>query len=155
VVDECIVLADRLVWLAEHIHGEEGRGAARRGILRGLARYGAQTVPEMARTRSVTRQNVQPVVDALVAEGLVSRLPNPAHRRSPLYEVTPVGRALATRMDRNDGRILAAVGRGLRAADVVTTVRTLRVVRERFEVRWRVALGGGVSDRHGPAKITG
>lgn len=99
VVDECIVLADRLVWLAEHIHGDEGRGAVRRGILRGLARYGAQTVPEMARTRSVTRQNVQPVVDALVAEGLVVRVPNPAHRRSPRYEVTAEGRAIAARMD--------------------------------------------------------
>lgn len=143
VVDECIVLADRLVWLAEHIHGDEGRGAVRRGILRGLARYGAQTVPEMARTRSVTRQNVQPVVDALVAEGLVVRVPNPAHRRSPRYEVTAEGRAIAARMDRTDAKLVAAVGRGLRATEIATTVRMLRTVRERFEVRWKVALGGG------------
>ena len=142
VVDECIVLADRLVWLAEHIHGEEGRGAVRRGILRGLARYGAQSVPDMARTRSVTRQNVQPVVDALLAEGLVVRAPNPAHRRSPLYDVTEAGRAIVARMDRNDASILRAVGRGLPASEVATTVRTLRAVRERFEVRWKVALGG-------------
>lgn len=142
-VDECIVLADRLVWVAEHLHGEEGHGAARRGILRGLARYGAQTVPELARARSVTRQNVQPVIDALLESGHVEAVPNPRHRRSPRFAVTPRGLALATRMDRNDARALAAVAPGLSRADVATAARTLRAVRERFEItlRWRAAIG--------------
>lgn len=142
IVDECIVLADRLVWLAEHIHGEEGRGAVRRGIVRGLARFGPQTVPEMARARSVTRQNLQPVVVALVREGLVERRPNPARPRSHLYAATDAGLALAQRFDRNDARVLAAVGRDLASVDVERTARTLRAIRERFEVRWRTALGG-------------
>lgn len=141
VIDECIVLADRLVWLAEHIHGAEGRGAVRRGVLRGLARYGPQTVPDMARARSVTRQNIQPVIDALVAEGLVERVANPAHRRSVLCSITPTGAEVVARMDRTDARILAAVGRDLSEASVAATARTLRGVRERFEVRWRSALG--------------
>jgi DNA-binding MarR family transcriptional regulator len=143
VIDECIVLADRLVWLAEHIHGDEGRGAVRRGILRGVVRFGPQTVPEMAKARTVTRQNVQPVVDALVAEGLLTRLANPAHRRSPRYAPTDAARALVAQMDRNDARVLAAVGRGLRPSDVALTAAILRALRERFEIRWRVALGSG------------
>ncbi|MCB9594062.1 MAG: MarR family transcriptional regulator [Sandaracinaceae bacterium] len=141
IVDECIVLADRLVWLAEHIHGEEGRGAARRGILRGLARFGAQTVPEMARARGVTRQSLQPVVDRLERDGLIERRDNPRHRRSPRFDVSDAGRALVERMDDNDTRVLRAVGRGLSASDLACTSKTLRAVRERFEVRWRTALG--------------
>ena len=141
-VDECIVLADRLVWVAEHIHGDDGRRAARRGILRGLARYGPQSVPALARARSVTRQNVQPVVDALVSEGLAVAVANPRHRRSPLFAITARGSALVGQMDDNDARVLAAVGAGLSAADLATTSRTLRRVRERFELklRWRSAL---------------
>lgn len=141
VIDECIVLADRLIWLAEHIHGAEGRGAVRRGILRGVVRFGPQTVPEMARARSVTRQNVQPVVDALVREGLLDRVPNPGHRRSPRYAPTDAARSMVARMDRNDARVLAAVGRGVRPSDVALTAATLRALRERFEIRWKVALG--------------
>lgn len=141
-VDECIVLADCLLWVAEHIHGDEGRRSARRGILRGLARYGAQSVPQLARARSVTRQNVQPVVDALVSEGLAVAIVNPRNRRSPLFAVTERGMALAKRFDDNDSRVLAAVARGLSADDLSTTSRTLRLVRERFELklRWRSAL---------------
>ncbi len=149
VVDECIVLADRLVWVAEHIHGEEGRRAARRGILRGLARYGPQSVPALARARSVTRQNVQPVIDALLREGLVAAAGNPRHRRSPLFSITARGTALVQRMDDNDARVLAAVAAGLSTTDLATTSRTLRHVRERFEVqlRWRSALA---RDERGP-----
>lgn len=149
VVDECIVLADRLVWVAEHIHGDEGRRSARRGILRGLARYGPQSVPELARARSVTRQNVQPVVDALLTEGLATAVTNPRHRRSPLIAITARGSALVRRMDDNDARVLAAVGAGLSAAELATTSRMLRRVRERFELklRWRSALDRDTTPR--------
>ena len=142
VVDECIVLADRLRWVAEQIHGDEGRRSARRGILRGLARYGPQTVPQLARARSVSRQNIQPVVSALVAEGLVARTKNPAHSRSPLVAISQRGADLVRRMDRNDARVLAAVGIGLDPHELAAAVRTLRAVRIHFEsaLRWKTAL---------------
>ena len=142
-VDECIVLSDRLVWIAEHIHGERGRGAARRGILRGLVRFGPQTVPELARARSVTRQNVQPVVNGLVREGLIAPEPNPRHRRSPRFGATGEGRSLVAAWDRDDARVLAVMSKGLSRRDLAVAIRMLRAVRERFELtlRWKVALG--------------
>ena len=54
-VDETIALFHRLRWVAEQIYGPAGRSTARRGILRGLVRYGAQTVPALARARGVTK----------------------------------------------------------------------------------------------------
>jgi DNA-binding MarR family transcriptional regulator len=124
------------------MYGDDGRRATRRGLLRGLARYGPQSVPELARARSVTRQNVQPVVAALLAEGLVVLAPNPRHARSPLVTVTPQGEALVEAWDRADARVLAAVGRGLSREELEITARTLRTLRERFEtrLRWQSAL---------------
>jgi DNA-binding MarR family transcriptional regulator len=128
--------------VAERLYGDDGKRAARRGVLRGLARYGAQTVPELARARSVTRQNVQPVVDALVASGLARLAPNPLHRRSLLVTITARGEQLVRAWDETDARVLSAVGRGLSRRDLETTARTLRLVRERFEMRlrWESAL---------------
>ena len=57
-------------------------------------RLGPQTVPTMARARNVSRQHVQKSVDGLAAGGLVSLRDNPAHRRSPIVELSDAGKAL-------------------------------------------------------------
>jgi DNA-binding MarR family transcriptional regulator len=142
VVDETIGLFHRVRWVAEQIYGEEGRSLPRRGILRGLVRYGPRTVPQLALARSVTRQHTQEVVDSLLAEGLVELVPNPAHARSRLVRATARGAAIVARMDDTDARVLIAIGDGLSTRDLAITVRTLRAVREAFEdeARWRAAL---------------
>ena len=144
VVDETIALFHRLRWVAEQIYGDEGRSTARRGILRGLVRYGPRTVPVLARMRSVTRQHVQTVVDALTADGLVELVPNPSHARSRLVRATARGEEIVRRMDEVDVRVLEVVRGTLSLRDLGVTARTLRAVREGFErdSRWRAALKG-------------
>ncbi|MDB4996200.1 MAG: Transcriptional regulator, MarR family protein [Myxococcaceae bacterium] len=137
-VDETIALFHRLRWVAELIYGEEGRSTARRGILRGVVRFGPQSVPTLARKRAVTRQHVQAVVDGLHADGLVLLAPNPAHARSSLVTATARGRALVERMDRIDALVLDAAATGIAARDLEITTRTLRAMREGFQdtARW-------------------
>lgn len=137
VVSETIALFHRLRWVAERIYGEEGRSAARRGVLRGLVRYGPQTVPMLARTRFVTRQYMQELVDKLVAGGLAERTDNPRHRRSPLLRATARGEALVRRMDEIDARVLAAAVGAVPSRDLEVTLRTLRAFRLGFEQRAR------------------
>jgi len=139
VVDETIGLFHRLRWVAEQLYGEDGRSTSRRGLLRGLLRYGPQAVPALARARGVTRQHVQVVVDGLIDAALVETRPNPAHVRSPLLAITPRGEALVKAMDAVDDRVLRAIRPLLAAEDLATTARTLRAVREAFEngARWR------------------
>ena len=141
VVDETIALFHRLRFVAEQIYGEEGRSTARRGILRGLVRYGPQTASQLARARFVTRQHVQEVVDGLAADGLVELVPNPAHARARLVRPTPRGELLVKRMDATDARVLASIAASISTRDLEVSVRTLRAVREAFEhgSRWRVA----------------
>lgn len=143
VVDETIALFHRLRWVAEQIYGEEGRSTARRGILRGLVRYGPQTASGLARARFVTRQHVQEVVDALAADGLVELVANPAHARARLVRPTPRGELLVKRMDATDARVLAALGTSISIRDLEVSAQTLRGIREAFEhgTRWRQALG--------------
>lgn len=142
VVDETIALFHRVRWVAEQIYGESGRSLPRRGILRGLARYGPRTVPQLARARSVTRQHTQEVVDGLVDDGLVELVTNPNHARSRLVRVTARGVALVDAMDEIDARVLVGIGGGLAQRDLAITARTLRAVREAFEDEslWRPAI---------------
>lgn len=132
-VDETIALFHRVRWVAELIYGDEGRSTARRGILRGVVRYGPQTVPTLARRRHVTRQHVQEVVDALAADGYVELVANPAHARSRHVRATARGIALVKRMDDIDAKVLAAAAGAIATRDIEITVRTLRAVREGFE----------------------
>jgi DNA-binding MarR family transcriptional regulator len=153
VVDETIALFHRLRWVAEQIYGSEGRSTARRGLLRGLSRYGPQTVATLARTRFVTRQHVQEVVDALARDGLVELISNPEHARSRLVRATPRGETMVVAWDETDARVLAAVGSSLTRSDLESTARTLRAIREGFEVsmRWRPVVPASTSRPKGSA----
>lgn len=139
IVDETIGLAQRLVWVADQLHGKYGLRPVQRGILRGLVRYGAQTVPELARTRSVRRQTIQPIVDELVTAGLAVLVGNPKHASSKLVRITAKGEEIVAQMDRTDHRVLSAAGSTLEPEAIATTAETLRALRLRFEtaLRWR------------------
>lgn len=135
IVDEAVALFWRVRYVADHIHVTGGRSETARGVLRGLVRYGARTVPQLAFARSVTRQHTQEVVDGLIADGFVRRVANPAHARSWLIEPTARGVAAVEALDSEDGRTMAAIGEALRSsrADLAATIRVLREMREAFE----------------------
>ena len=69
-----------------HRHGE--RSGARRTVLVTLARTGPATVAQIARARHEARQRIQPLVNALVKDGILEYDTNPAHKRSPLVRLT-------------------------------------------------------------------
>ncbi|AKM03330.1 MarR family winged helix-turn-helix transcriptional regulator [Burkholderia pyrrocinia] len=48
-------------------------------------------IPQIAGAMGITRQAVLKQINVLVDDGLVRSLPNPAHKRSPLYALTPRG----------------------------------------------------------------
>jgi DNA-binding MarR family transcriptional regulator len=151
VVDETIALFQWLTWVAEELHGDTGPNAPRRWVLRRLQRHGPQTVPALARAKALRRQSVQPVVDALVADGFVELVDNPAHVRSKRATLTARGAALVARMDRVDAKVLRAVSGDISRSALVTTAATLRALRGGFEVesRWRsVASHLDSEDRH-------
>jgi DNA-binding MarR family transcriptional regulator len=133
VVDETIALFRWLAWASDHIYDDGALGATRRWILRAIHRHGPQTVPALARSRTMRRQGIQPLVDALVLEGMISLRPNPAHKRSRLVVLTREGAARVERMDRVDTRVLGLVARGIAEPNLALTAATLARLRRGFE----------------------
>ncbi|MGE3936328.1 MAG: MarR family winged helix-turn-helix transcriptional regulator [Rhodospirillaceae bacterium] len=82
-----------------------------------------RTVPQIARRLGVTRQGVQRLADALVADGAAAYRPNPDHRGSPHLVLTEPGRTALARLTEAAGRYHAAVAAPLDA-------ETLRAVRD-------------------------
>src|SRR5436305_7931387 len=65
--------------------------SASRVALQVLQRCGPQTVPQIARARFSSRQNIQILVNRLQKEGLVELVENPDHKRSVLVRLTHRG----------------------------------------------------------------
>src|SRR5436305_9237622 len=65
--------------------------SASRAALQVLQRHGPQTVPQIARARFSSRQNIQILINRLQKEGLVETVGNPEHKRSVLVRLTQRG----------------------------------------------------------------
>jgi DNA-binding MarR family transcriptional regulator len=87
-----------------------------------------QTVPQLARQLGVTRQSIQQVANALLADGLVVAAPNPGHARSPLLHLSPAGHEASAPIVDEAGRLHARLARRVSAEDVAATRRLLRAL---------------------------
>ncbi|MNX25867.1 MarR family protein [compost metagenome] len=78
-----------------------GLSSARWQMLGSIALAGRPlTAPQVGEAMGVTRQGAQKQLNLLLESRLVSSHANPAHRRSPLYELTPRGRQLYLRAEK-------------------------------------------------------
>ena len=129
-IDETVLLFRRLRSVAEALHGEGTLSGGRRNVLRELKRSGPQTVPQMARSRAVTRQHVQALVNPLEEQGFVEFVDNPAHRRSRLVRLTLSGEGYLDRMQRREAGLLSALNVGASTERVESAVEVMRLLRE-------------------------
>jgi DNA-binding MarR family transcriptional regulator len=96
-----------------------------RAVLSILHAEGPQTVPQMARSLTLSRQFVQRMVNDAAARGLTESVPNPAHKRSSLIRLTEDGRdAFSSVLDRERAALRQAAG-DLTEADVDACLRVL------------------------------
>jgi DNA-binding MarR family transcriptional regulator len=109
-------------------------GTALLEVLRGL---GPHTVPQLARLRATSRQNVQVLVNRLKAEGYVELTRNPAHRRSDLVSITEGGRATVRAGMAQETRLLERLAVGASEAELTASIALLH--------RLRILAGGEAS----------
>jgi DNA-binding MarR family transcriptional regulator len=124
----------RLTALAARIHRMGPLSGPRRTVLASLARTGPLTVAQMARERLQSRQRFQPLVNALIDEGLLEAVPNAAHKQSPLIVLTPKGRKVVDRIHRveQEGRSKLEISTSrAKLRQTVEVVREVRVALER------------------------
>jgi DNA-binding MarR family transcriptional regulator len=126
--DAVVLLYLRLSALSARIHGGGALSGPRRTVLVGLSRTGPQTVAQMARVRAQSRQRFQPLVNALISDGLVRAIPNPAHKQSSLIELTQRGRRAVARIHAIECAGRARVGTNLSAQSLSRSLAVLRSV---------------------------
>ena len=132
--DQVRLLWHVLVQTTERLHEDEPVTLGMRAVLEFLARQGPTAVPEIARSRQVTRQHIQALVNDLLELRLVSLDDNPAHRRSALVRLTAEGQRAIDRMKRRERQFLERLKLEARPDDLRRAATTLSAVRK--------ALGG-------------
>jgi DNA-binding MarR family transcriptional regulator len=88
--------------------GEDALHSGERSILLVLEESGPCTVPQIARARSTSRQNVQVIINRLAAEGRVELRGNPSHKRSKLAALTVRGKEWLQAFEKTASRALPA-----------------------------------------------
>jgi DNA-binding MarR family transcriptional regulator len=126
--------------LAVEVHGPvaacvSAGQASLRGVLYELSGMGPRSVPEMARRRLVSRQHVQMVVDSLLQSGLARGIANPAHRRSPLVELTAKGLKVAKAMKQRETRLWMRMPLATSEREIRKAVTVLNAVRSALSLR--------------------
>ena len=131
-------LFQRLATEFQPVPGGDPLSGAQRAVLEFLDRGGDQTVPEIARQRSVSRQHIQVNVNALIELGWVEDRPNPAHRRSPLIAITPAGRERLRAAQAAEAQMAAAIEQHFATDELLTTARVLAELEQFFDSpAWR------------------
>jgi DNA-binding MarR family transcriptional regulator len=110
-----------------------------RALLERLDETGPQTVPQIAAWLDVARQAVQRVVDDARDLGYVEVRTNPAHRRSHLVVLTPIGRETFRRLHADELTTLAGVAADIDRADLLTCAAVLHQLTDALVERSRSA----------------
>ena len=129
-------LYNRILQVGEALHANEPVTLGMRAVLEYLQANGATTVPEIARSRSVTRQHIQTLVNGLLDAGCVRLQSNPQHKRSSLVALTADGARIIQRMRQRESRFLDQRDFGLaptRIREATSTLARVRTALERKE----------------------
>ena len=105
------------------------------GFMRSLALLGPLTVPQIAQMRPTSRQRMQRLADELAAEGLVTFIDNPKHRRSKLVRLTRKGDARYRELNARFLVIASTMGVALSEADIRKTTEIVRQLSDDVKAR--------------------
>lgn len=91
-------------------------------------RLGPLTVPQIARERSTSRQNIQILIDRLESQGRVEVFGNPGHKRSALVRLTQQGKTWLHTAEQGQNDWLSGIGSNLSGKEVKEATLLLRTV---------------------------
>ena len=90
------------------------------------------TVPQIARRMGLSRQAVQKIANALVADGLAFLEDNPDHKTSPFLRLTPKGVKLTEAIGADHTKWANAFSKSFTLDNLKTTAGTLRQLCDRL-----------------------
>ena len=107
-----------------------GISASQRAILEFLAMQSPQTVPQIAREKSVSRQHIQQLVNELIEKELIETIENPAHKRSAFLQHTTKGASLFKKLSTLENRLLSDAQQHMDTKQLEQTANTLASIQE-------------------------
>ena len=132
-LDEVDALASGLRRLSHSRRPSSALSLPSRAVLSVISAQPNLTVPQIARLRGTSRQNVQAIADRMAAADLLKFVPNPDHQKSDLVRLTELGRQRLRQTDHSQSdRVIAALPE-LTEDEIVIAIALL--------ARIRVALG--------------
>jgi DNA-binding MarR family transcriptional regulator len=93
------------------------------------------SAPQIWASMGVTRQGAQKQLNLLAGEGLVEALPNPMHRRSPLYALTVRGTRIYNAIDLRWQQHVQTLSHDFSTADLDVTLRVLAALSSIYATR--------------------
>lgn len=118
-------------------------------VLRILDEAGPQTVPQIARLRCTSRQNIQILVNRLLQAGCVELGKNAAHKRSPLLHLTEPGREHLAGTSDQEATLLDRLSSAASEAEIGATLELLRRLRQTLGKDWTGQRRKGTTRRAG------
>jgi DNA-binding MarR family transcriptional regulator len=103
------------------------------GMLRSLKLEGPQTVPQIARSRPVSRQHIQKLANEMIADGVIELVNNPAHQRSKLLRLTQKGEATFQEIQAKIAQEAGLLAQDMDVAELEISVRVLRQLKEKLK----------------------
>lgn len=128
---------------------QQGQGLplAARGVLEVLEEHGELSVPQIGRLKTTSRQNIQILVNRLLAEGYVEKKSNPAHRRSGLVSLTEKGGEVLSQELPGEREVLSLISEEVSEQDLLQAIGTLRRLQTKLRQAGRaVEVLAGQSD---------
>ena len=132
-LNEVRLLYHRIVQVGEQLHADEPVTLGMRAVLEFLLRNGPTTVPDIARSRSVTRQHIQSLVNELLEQDFVVLEDNPLHKRSSFVTLTKHGERVIRRMRKRESQLYQATKFGVKRNELRTAAKTLEHVRDALQ----------------------
>lgn len=83
------------------------------------------TIPQISALIGMTRQGVLKQINQLVQDCLIKPLPNPTHKRSPLYALTKKGRTVYDELEERWQARSREIGEGFAGADLDAALRVI------------------------------
>lgn len=128
--------------------GEHGMGTGESRLLQMLGEHTNLTVPQLARLRGTSRQNVQILANRLVAEGCIESSGNPAHKRSALIHLTEQGRTRLRLAREHDQRLEAELLSSFSETQLSLGLQLLARLREVLSSKDRSPANGAADKLH-------
>jgi len=100
-----------------------------------LQRHGPQTVPQIARARFSSRQNIQILINRLQEEGLVEFVTNPDHKRSALVRLTPRGQSIIAEAGKEAAELNTKILPSFSQLELSSTTEVLNKLRKLLDGR--------------------